>query len=108
MNNMSKKLGKRIQELRKLKGLTQSQLAEKLDVEVVSVTRIEGGTRFPKRDNLEKIAEILDVEVRDLFDYEHEKTKTVLSKEIKEMLKNAQLEDLKYIYRLLKFHFENK
>ena len=43
MSDTDKKLGKRIQELRKSRGLTQSKLAELIDVEVVTISRIENG-----------------------------------------------------------------
>lgn len=79
MSNTSKKLGKRIQELRKIHGFTQSQLAEMIAVEVVTVSRIENGSWFPKKENLENIAKALNVPIKDLFDYEHKTTKTAFS-----------------------------
>lgn len=108
MANTSKQLGKRIQELRKIRNLTQSQLAELIDVEVVTVSRIENGSRFPQKENLENIAKALNVEIKDLFDFEHHKTKSELNKDIQKMLKSANQEDLKYVQRLLTFYFESK
>ncbi len=108
MTKINKKLGLRIQELRKAKGLTQAQLAEVINVEVVTISRIENGTRFPLKENLENIAQALNVQVKDLFDYEHLRTKTALLKDIQAMSKQADLEDLRYIYKLLKIYFEAK
>ena len=108
MSNTSKKLGKRIQELRKIQGFTQSQLAEMIAVEVVTVSRIENGSRFPKKENLENIAKALNVPIKDLFDYEHKTTKTALLKEIQCILKNSAIEDIQYFYRILKIHKESK
>ena len=105
MTDTNKKLGKRIQELRKLRGLTQSKLAELIDVEVVTISRIENGSRFPKKENLENIAKVLNVEIKDLFDFEHYQTKTYLIAEIQKMIKIAKINDLKYIYNLLKSYF---
>jgi len=105
MTDTNKKLGKRIQELRKLRGLTQSKLAEMIDVEVVTISRIENGSRFPKRENLENLADALNVEIKDLFDFEHNQTKAFLVKEIQKMIKLAKVEDLRYIYKLLKSYF---
>jgi len=108
MTGMNKKLGKRIQELRKYKGLTQSQLAEQINVETVTISRIENGSRFPKKENLIKLAEALDVEIVEFFDYEHHKSKGELLKEIKEILNNCSTKDLEYFYRLLVFHMQAK
>lgn len=105
MTDTNKKLGKRIQELRKLRGLTQSKLAELIDVEVVTISRIENGSRFPKKENLENIAKVLNVEIKDLFDFEHHQTKTYLIAEIQKMIKIAKINDLKYIHNLLKSYF---
>ena len=105
MADLNKKLGKRIQELRKLRGLTQSKLAELLDVEIVTISRIENGSRFPKKENLENLAKVLNVEVKDLFDFEHNQTKAHLISEIQKMIKVAKLDDLKYIYKLIKSYF---
>ena len=108
MTTTTKKLGKRIQELRKQRNLTQSQLAEKINVEVVTISRIENGSRFPKRENLENIARTLNVPIKDLFDFEHHAGKSLLLKEINAMLKSVKLEDIQYFYRILKMHIESR
>lgn len=108
MTDIDKKLGKRIQELRKRRGMTQQKLAELVNVEVVTISRIENGSRFPKKENIESIADALNVEIKDLFDFENPQTKIFLTNEIARMMKLASCEDLKYIYRLLKLHFETK
>ena len=108
MTDTNKKLGKRIQELRKLRGLTQSKLAELIEVEVVTISRIENGSRFPKKENLENIAKVLNVEIKDLFDFEHNQNKAYLTAEIQKMIKVAKLNDLKYIYNLLKSYFNKQ
>jgi len=108
MLKLSEKLGMRIQELRKLRGLTQSELAELIDAEIVTISRIENGSRFPKKENIENIANALHAEVKDLFDYEHHQTKAELADSIQKLLEKSSLEDLKYVYRLLRFYFEAK
>ncbi len=65
------KLGKRIKELRKKKGLTQEQLAETIDMEQNSISVIESGRNFPTLGTLEKIAKVLNVELSDFFNYEY-------------------------------------
>jgi hypothetical protein len=52
--------------------------------------------------NLEKLAQALDVEVKDLFDFEHEKSKEELHQEITNMLNNATDEQVQAVYRVIK------
>ena len=47
--------GKKIQELRKAKGLTQAKLAELVDMHEKHISRIESGKYLPNSDNLIKI-----------------------------------------------------
>ena len=66
---IEKVLGKRIAELRKAKGLTQEQLAEKSGYSVEFVSLVERGVNAPAVAGFEKIAKVLGVEVKDLFDF---------------------------------------
>lgn len=66
-----KKLGLKIKELRKRKGLTQEQLAELIDMEQNSISVIESGRNFPTLGTLEKIAQILEVNLSDFFNYDY-------------------------------------
>lgn len=61
------KLGKQIAKLRKSKGLTQGQLAEQIEVTQAYLGHIEQGIKSPSLETLEKIAEILKVQIKDLF-----------------------------------------
>jgi DNA-binding XRE family transcriptional regulator len=47
MSNIKKKLGVRLFQLRKEAGLTQAELAEKVDLSIDSISRIERGERAP-------------------------------------------------------------
>lgn len=50
-----------IKELRKEKGLTQKQLAEKSGISEISIRKYETGERRPKIQTLKKISDALDV-----------------------------------------------
>ncbi len=60
-------LGKRVQELRKQKGLTQEDLASKTNLERVYVGYIEQGIRSASLESLFAVATALNVEVSELF-----------------------------------------
>lgn len=60
-------LGKKIQKLRKQKGLTQEELAEIVKISRVYMGYIEQGRESPSLKTLMKLAKKLGVSVEDLF-----------------------------------------
>lgn len=63
-------LDKRIEELRTARGLTQQQVADKMNIDQRTFSRIEGGKNFPLK-TLGSLAEALDVDLTQLFDFNH-------------------------------------
>jgi len=51
----------RVRELRAERGLTQEQLCERAGVSIDAVSRIEGGSRVPTLDTMERLARALAV-----------------------------------------------
>lgn len=96
-----KLLGKRIKELRKSKNLTQEQLAELIGIETSSLSGIESGRHFPSLPTLERISIQLQVELKNLFDYNHLKTSEEIKKEIIENIDKLSAEKLNFIYGML-------
>lgn len=64
---MSQRLGLRIKALRRLKRVTQQELADMIDISVTSLSHIERGRRAPSPQQLENIARQLDVPGEELF-----------------------------------------
>lgn len=62
-------LGKHIQAIRKGHGISQEALAERIGKSRVQIGYIEQGARTPSVDILLDISEVLDVPMRDLFDF---------------------------------------
>ena len=60
--------GERIKAARKKAGMTQAELAEKLEIPFQSVSQWERDIRNPKKETLEKIAEKLGVDPLELSD----------------------------------------
>lgn len=50
---------KKLKELRKERGLTQEELAQKLFVSRTLISKYESGAIYPTRENAEKIAQFL-------------------------------------------------
>ena len=63
----NQKLGIFITELRKEKGLTQAQLAQKLNVTDKAVSKWERGVGFPDIKLLEPLADVLDISLLELM-----------------------------------------
>lgn len=61
------KFGKRLQKLRKEKGLTQEQLAEKTRLSTTFIGLLEVGMRKPSVKTLEKVASVLKVDIGNFF-----------------------------------------
>lgn len=56
-----KEIGKRIQNRRKLLGLTQEQLADEMNVSVQMVSNLERGNKAIRIDNLLRLCQLLNV-----------------------------------------------
>lgn len=62
-----KAFGQQLAAVRKSKGMTQQELAEKLDISLVSIGYIETGKRWPRLSTLHRITEALNVRLGDIF-----------------------------------------
>lgn len=95
-------LGKRVRELRKNKKMTQETLAEMVDIDYKNIGKIEMGQNYPSALTLEKIAEALEVEEKDLFEFNHLQEPKDLEKEIVKIFRHQTKENQKLIYKLIK------
>ena len=94
--------GRRIQEIRKQKKLSQEQVAEKAGISSNYLSRIECGKENPTLDMLIKLGNALKVEMWEMFDFGH----TVSTKELKEAIQKfsqkADEETLRTIVKIIK------
>lgn len=60
-------VGANIRRYRKRAGLSQEALAEKLDLSLNFIGQVERGSRAPSFSSLGRIAQVLKVEIQDLF-----------------------------------------
>lgn len=66
--DLMRAFGRRVAELRRKRGLTQEQLAAKIDTHVTTIAFIEGGTKFVRLSTLRRLAQALEVEIKQLFE----------------------------------------
>jgi len=102
MEDIKSLLGERIKELRKSRGLTQEQLVEIIGSNINNLSRIENGKKFLSAEKLTKIANALNVEIKELFDFGHILSDDELKTEIISNINILSSKQLKYIYKAIK------
>ena len=78
-----KKIGNFLKELRKEKGITQEEFAEKLDVSGRTVSRWETGVNMPDISLLVEISEFFDVSIPEIIN--GERKSEIMNEEVKEV-----------------------
>lgn len=78
-----KKIGNFLKELRKGKGITQEEFAEKLDVSGRTVSRWETGVNMPDISLLVEISEFFDVSIPEIIN--GERKSEIMNEEVKEV-----------------------
>ena len=68
-NSIQINVGKQIQKIRELKGLSQQDLSAKCNFEKSNMSRLEAGKINPTLSTLEKVAKALDVSLVELFSF---------------------------------------
>ena len=102
MVDIRARLGARIKELRKSKNITQEELVEVIGSDTNNLSRIENGKKFMSAEKLSKIADALDVEVNELFDFGHILSDDELKNKIISNINTRSSKQLKYVYKSLK------
>lgn len=95
-------IGKRIRSLRKIRDLSLEQLAEKADISSKYLGEIERGRSNLTIDIMEKLSVALEVNLVDLFEYQHETSRAILKQDIHSLIREATDKELKTIFRILK------
>ncbi len=99
-----KTIGNEIKKARKLKKLSQFELAELTGVDEKQIYRIEAGISSPKLENFLKIANVLNLKINYFNQID---TNQKYIKEIVEILDNSSENNRKIYYNVLKSLNEN-
>lgn len=95
-------IGERIRKSRAEKNLTQEILAEKLNVSVTYISRIECGTTHINLARLSEICSILNIEEGSILNGTSTDAKSYLYDEFNELLNDCPKETRKLIYDIAK------
>ena len=66
-----KTFGKRLKQLREEKGISQAQLAFEAEIQISQIIRIERGLINTTIANVKLLSKILDIPLKELFDFEN-------------------------------------
>ncbi len=100
-DDMRKKLGERIRELRKSIGITQEELGEKAELNYKFIGELERGQVNVSLDSIVRIADALEVKIGDLFSKEKIPVLKITVKE-KTPLSKFSSQDLHLIKKALR------
>lgn len=101
MDDIRRKLGQRIRELRKSAGITQEELGEKSSLSYKFIGELERGQVNVSIDSIARIAEALGVKIGDLFSKEKIPVQKILIKE-ESPLSKLSSQDLQLIKKALR------
>ncbi len=67
MDRLARRIGKRISEHRRARGMTSERLAYENDISKGYLSEIENGKKLPSLTTLNKIAKALKIDIREMF-----------------------------------------
>lgn len=100
--DIKKNFGTRLKKLRIKSGLTQEKISESIGIQPENYSRIENGFSFPKPENLVKLANVLNVEIAEMFQFNNlENFEEISNSLIQKLQKDKETTIL--VYKFLKF-----
>lgn len=103
MADTRKLIGGRIKELRKLRKISQEELSELISIDPKHLSALETGRSFPSLGTLEKLVNVLKIDLADIFDYPYKNYSTAkLRKLTKDMIDEADESKLRLLVKLIR------
>jgi transcriptional regulator with XRE-family HTH domain len=103
--NVGKRFGVHVRVLRHARRFTQEELAERSELSVDAVRRIERGAFSPSLETVNKLATGLDVSLRTLFnDFDRDRRDQVA--ELCDYLGKRNRNELRMVWRVIRAMFE--
>jgi len=91
MNEIYKKLGEKIKRLRELQGISQEKLAKQMQISRPAISQIETADRKIAADELIKLAEIFNISVNNLLDFDKEPEVILSENKIKRAIPEQEI-----------------
>lgn len=110
MSDIERWIGAKITEIRLSRKLTQAQLAEKVNVSVETISRMERGVSFPSLKTLENIANSLNTPLKTFFEfYEHPPKNKSFERKLSKLialLRTLSIKEITLVHEILKVVFK--
>ena len=100
-------IGSRLKKARKAKRLTQQDLAEKMDISIAFLSRIERGSSKINIKRLTQVCEILGVTEGEILNGVSKNSNKYLNSEFSDLLKKCDAKKQKLIYKIAKIISED-
>lgn len=104
MDDLKVRFGKRVKAIRQKRKLSQEQLAEKVEIALTNMGKIERGESFVTASTLEKLANALEVKTYEFFAFDTFITVEEMKQELN--LDNMTEEEIKKLYRFYKLFID--
>lgn len=101
MNDKNKQIGRKIKIARIIRNITQKELAKKIEVGPVTVSRIESGSKNITAVEMEKISKVFNCPISYFYEEEKEKIATYGTSEDARDLKDLASEDKEFVDELI-------
>lgn len=108
---IDEKIGNQIRRYRCAGGLSQGQLADKLNVSLTTINRLENGRQMVSVTKLVKIAEVLQIDAGSLlcdFDFSNSVRKNDIDSQIESALGKYTLREKNIIAEALKLYIKRR
>lgn len=100
MKTTKELIATRLKELRNKRGISQEKLAEMIGRDSKHLSKLETAGSYPSIKTLEKIASVLDVELRDIFNFDGLKDPNYIKDEFKKILNYSDEKHLQILYKI--------
>lgn len=94
-------IGKRIQKIRRSRGITQETLAEKVNVSIPHISRIENGFSSPSLQTLVDICNVLGITIDNLMQDSLPAARPNMSRRLEAILADCSTAELAFIENVL-------
>jgi transcriptional regulator with XRE-family HTH domain len=94
-------IGRRIKEARQAKGLSQEALSDKIGMSAKYLSSVERGKENPTLDTLIKLADALEVETSELFNYQHRRSPEELRQLVSRLMDEGHDEKLRLMAKII-------
>lgn len=101
----AQRIGERIRQFRKLISLTQAELAERSDLDDMTISRLETGMRAPSLDQLERLSAVFDVPISHFLN-ESDDPAFVRGREMASLLARLNKEQQGFVLDFVRLYIE--